>query len=610
MEIAREGHSGLYCMHFSNLFPPEASSPALNSGTAPGAASAGHPPHLGSLNEFSQWHILIRMSVENDICYVKGDAKVFSPTPSLASPAARGLAKDGQLPVRVTPDGIPIVPIYQKDRHCQVMIEGTYRVCDFSDQASAFRLEVHLERLERAVLGFGSGPDFENVILSCGGHKSCGWHLGVVHIMSNGEKVTPRQPFHFLLKPYHGKRCTNCLDPVYAIGYGCASCEVTQYCSRECLNTHMKQGHGLLCPYLKEKYSVRSGSVATEVSDDTRLVAWWRCLENSYYSILVDQGGTLGCAMEFTMCTLRSASEEGLQFRFITPKTEGGESGAAGASTGQNTASSSVIQPGDDEVIDFACVLFREVNRSAVLEGCPSLASACLNYLFVYSPSTEITIQSHLLFYTGFHCEELEGPMATVEEYVSFARPIHSLAVLQIEYALRSSIATEFWRRIRTARDALLSLLAVNELPKPGSCLGLDEETLHVISHQHCEALCLLVKVYVMMATRCKDDSTRWLAEAERQMRLCLNREVSRNDPQLYITYCFRLAALLQLFKDPSRSAEAMMLCQTGETLQKHLEAGDIAEYLPVPIHPSPTVGAAKAAEAESGSLGRGAPGS
>lgn len=578
MEIAREGHSGLYTMHFSNLFPPD----PVPSGASEAGSSGVSSSTLPSLTEFSQWHVLIRMSVENDICFVKGDAKVFSPTVSLASPAARGVSRDGEQSARTTLDGIPIVPIHQKDRKCQVLIEGTYRVCDFSDQASAFRLEVHLEHLEAAVLGLPPAdpntpaPDLQDVVLSCGGHKSCGWHMGVVQITSKGERVDTPRPLHFLLKPYYGKRCTHCLDPVYAIGYSCASCEVTHYCSRECLNAHMKRGHGMLCPLLKSRYSTRSGSVATEVSDDTRLVAWWRCMENSYYSILVDHGGTLGCAVEFTLCTLKSAKEEGLQFRFITPVAANsasssgtGYQGKDGSGNANGAASASPALPSDDEVIDFSCVLFREVNRSAVLEGCASLASACLNYLFIYSPSTEITIQSHLLFFTGFNCEELDVPISTVEEYVSFTRPIHSLAVLQIEYALRSAIATEFWRRIRTARDAVLSLCAVNDC-KP--CAGV-EEMRTIVAQQQCEAMLLLTKIYVIMATRCKEDSQRWLSEGERLLRQCINRDIVKSDSELHATYCFRLAVYLLLFQDEAKNEEAAKLRKEGEQLLKIADA-------------------------------------
>lgn len=565
MEFAHEGHSGLYAMHFSNLFPPETSASVelsgneAESGSGVAGSSGGAPSP--SLTDFSQWHVLIRMSVENDICFVKGDAKVFSPTRSLASPAARGVSRGGEPALRTTMDGIPIVPIHQKDRKCQVLIEGTYRVCEYAEQASAFRLEVHLEHLEAAVLGLpASQGDLEKVVLRCGGHKSCGWHMGTVEVTARGEKVRTPRPLHFLLKPYYGKRCTHCLDPVYAIGYSCASCEVTHYCSRECLNAHMKKGHGILCPLLKQKYSCRSGSVATEVSDDTRLVAWWRCLENSYYSILVDNGGTLGCGVEFTLCTLKSAKEEGLQFRFIT---------SGNAVYNQETAASGEF-PTNEEVIDFSCVLFREVNRSAVLEGCASLASACLNYLFIYSPSTEITIQSHLLFYTGFNCEELEGPITTVEEYVSFARPIHSLAVLEVEYALRSSIAAEFWRRIRRARDAVISLCAVNDC-KP--CQGI-EEMRAVVAQQQCEAMLLLTKIYVIMASRsCKDDDYRWLCEGERLLRQCLSRDVIKNDDRLHAMYCFRLAVYLLLFRDDAKDEEAAQLRAEGESLLRNLES-------------------------------------
>lgn len=582
MEVSREGHSGLYTMHFSNIFPPEQTE-GSSSGKPATPSSSGSS---SSLAEFSQWHILIRMSVENDICFVKGDAKVFSPTPSLASPAARGVCSPaagggGSAPVRATQDGIPIVLIHQKERKCQVLIEGTYRVCDFTDQSSAFRLEVHLERLEAAVLGLspeppqtppvvtdgdgggnGGGPrrdangDFLNVVLSCGGHKSCGWHMGVVQVTSDGEKVATSSPLHFLLKPYYGKRCTTCLDPVYAIGYGCSACGVTRYCSRECLNGHMKKGHGVLCPLLHQKYSTRSGSVATEVSDDTRLVAWWRGMENSYYSILVDSGSTLGCAVEFTICTLKSPQTEGLQFRFITP-----------------SAATKTALPADDEVIDFSCVLLREVSRSAVLEGCAALSSACLHYLFLFSPSAEITIQSHLLFYTAFHCEELEGPISTVEEYVTYARPMHCLAVLQVEYALRSSISTEFWRRIRTARDATLSLCALNDCEP---CHGV-EGMRAVVDQQQCEAMLLLSKIYLMMATRCKEDHMRWLSEGERLLRQCLSRRAVKADDRIHATYCFRLAVYLLLFQDDARSEEAVQLRAQGEELLKNADAADKA---------------------------------
>lgn len=896
MDVAWEGHSGLYTMHFSNLFPPDppcgpstaksssdtagggggsnissqnstsshhhntssgGSSPAAATttttttvpsstatataiGTArastagsvlgPGLGSIAASSPVGALTEFSKWHLLIRMNVENDICFVKGEAKVFSPTPSLATPAARGISTgkggqagaspgttsgreggggsstipqpnpyhhhpstssrssssssssgcgtsggDGAVAVpgqsasstTATPSPLPHplrvldedIPVWQKDRRCQVLIEGTFRFCDFSDQASAFRLEVRLEKLERAVLGLPPGPDLENVLLSCGGHRACGWHMGVVQVSANGKEISLSPlPLHFLLKPYFGPRCSYCLDPVYAFGYSCSCCEVTHYCSRDCMRGHMSPqgGHGLLCPLLKRQYSIRSGSVATEVNDDTRLLAWWRCLDDAYFTILVDdQLGSLGCAVEFTLCTLKSPKKEGLQFRFITPKhnevqqesssnrrrrrkkkkssrkhhhhhhhhhqsgkvggeKEGGgreRSGSRGkgedvaassrnnnsassrtdhkgehdpkkrsdenkkkrekskregrdgshphphrsssssssscvsscsttsscssassaslgsasvtrsssssrsssassfistTSTCSSTSSSTPVSschhhhhrkkesstsssfavrrrsrlghirskkavklPSDEDVIDFACLLFREVNRSAIEEGCISLSSACLGYLFLFSPATEITIQSHMLFYSGFKCEELGVPLTTIEEYVSFVRPIHSLVILQIEYALRSSISSEFWRRIRSARDAALSLCAIHD-SKPCSA---NEEMRLLVDHQQCEAMLLLAKVYLIISTRCSaSDSADWLKEGERLLRQCLTRPVVLANDRIHAMYCFRLAAYLLLFHQGNKNLEAEHFRQTGEALMERVE--------------------------------------
>lgn len=175
MEVGRAGHSGLYTMHFSNLFPPEPSpahattattstttAPVSSSssaedanGTAAAAAATSSPLSSSqaqhdqkqqqqqvllqpySLMQFTQWHILIRMNVENDICFVKGEAKVFSPTPSLASPVARGLRCNGEIvPSTTEPDGIPMVPVHQRDRYCHVLIEGNYRAATSSSDSS------------------------------------------------------------------------------------------------------------------------------------------------------------------------------------------------------------------------------------------------------------------------------------------------------------------------------------------------------------------------------------------------------------------------------------------------------------------------------------------
>lgn len=741
-------------MHFSNLFPPESSSNANNNsgsngskgitnrgngnsvlgtgiGGVSGAVASASPPSIGALTEFSKWHLLIRMNVENDICFVKGEAKVFSPTPSLATPLARGIAGNEKAGTTSTTSSsgtqspsssavrVPneTIPVWQKDRRCQVLIEGTFRFCDFSDQASAFRLEVRLERLERVVLGLPPGPDLENVILSCGGHRACGWHMGVVQVTASGKEIhLSPLPLHFLLKPYFGQRCSYCLDPVYAFGYSCGACEVTHYCSRACMRDHMSKagGHGLLCPLLKRQYSIRSGSVATEVNDDTRLVAWWRCLDDAYFTILVDdQLGTLGCAVEFTLCTLKSAKKEGLQFRFITtadklssttaertkkkkkkstalatkaegtstpsPAVSGGSTRSspgmtssspssqptgeasqntttrrreerkgkchgsrssaassassrsslspssrssstasilsASSSTGSTTTTStgSITSltstqkrhrrsgrrrrehfklPSNEDVIDFACLLFREVNRSAIEEGCISLSSACLSYLFLYSPATEITIQAHMLFYSGFKCEDLGVPLTTIEEYVSFVRPIHSLAVLQLEYALRSSIASEFWRRIRSARDAALSLCAIND-SKP--CFGI-EEMRGLVEQQQCEAMLLLTKIYVIMSTRCgPTDYVEWLKEGERLLRQCLTRRVVLLNDRLHATYCFRLAVYLLLFQDDAKKAEAEQLRRKGEALMEKVEPKSLhGGRADLTMNPTATAGSAE----------------
>lgn len=564
-------------MHFSTSFPSEAggsgaSAATATAGTATAAAAAsekaepnssssiagaqgGAPP--SSLANFSHWHVLIRMNVENEVCFVKGEAKVFSPTASLASPSARGIKRNGESVVHVTaPDGIPIVPIHQKDRKCHVLIEGTYRVQDGMDSgASTFRLEVHFERLEAEVLGLRDQGELRDVVFSCPGHKACGWHMGTVSVTVGGKELALPTTLRFLLKPYYGKRCTNCLDPVYAIGYTCDECEVTHYCSRECLNAHMKRGHGLLCPLLKDKYRFKSGSVATEVSDDTGLVAWWRCLDNAYYSILVDSGNALGAAVEFTLCTLKSAKDEGLQYRFITPKSSDGEKGKPSASP---------PVPTPEEVTDFSCVLLREVNRSAILEGCVSLASACLNHLYVFSPSSEITIQAHVLFFTAFHCDEFEGPITTVEEYVSYARPLHALASLQIEYALKSPIAAEFWRRIKIAKEVIIALFTVNA---SGPCADV-EEMKEVIANQQCETLTMLSRVFVMMAARTpQNESGRWLEQAEKCLRQCSDSDSVKKDDYTHGVFCFRLSALLLLYRDDAKTEEANQLRQRGETL-------------------------------------------
>ncbi|KPI85230.1 hypothetical protein ABL78_5713 [Leptomonas seymouri] len=579
MDVGREGHSGLYTMHFSTVFPPEkAAAEKAGGATANASSSSSSPPAAGataataaaavptgskpgtsgssscSLSQFSQWHVLIRMDVENEMFFVKGDGKVFSPTPSLTSGTARGINRDGTPAQNTTaPDGIPIVPVHQKDRRCCVVIGSYYRQVEGLDGASAvppssmLGLEVRMPHLEAAVLGLSEPEMLKDVVLNCSGNKSCGWYMGVVTVTVEGKAVEMPQTIRFLLKPYYGHRCANCLDPVYAIGYTCERCEVPHYCSRECMNAHMKKHHKLLCPILYERYRYQSGEVVTEVPDGSALVAWWRCLELGTFNVLVDPNNSLGYGLELTLSVLKSARQEGLQYRIVTP-------------TPLTTL------PSQEETARFACVLLREVNRSAILEGCAPLAAACLDYLYVFSPSADFAIQAHILFFTTFHCEDLDVPIDTFEEYVSYARPLHALASLQINYALKSTIPAEFWRRVKIAKDSIASLLAVTNVVPSGGEEGLKG----IITTQQRDALMMLSKIFVMMATRApQGECQRWLEQAERCLMQCQNGLGTTNSAEVDAMICFHLSALLLLYKTDTKTEEAKLQKKRGDSFLK-----------------------------------------
>lgn len=570
MDVGREGHSGLYTMHFSTVFPPEKSAPERANGAASNSSSSSPPAasEAGSgaaktgasgsltcsLSQFSQWHILIRMDVENEMFFVKGDAKVFSPTPSLTSGMARGVNRDGTPAQSSTaPDGIPIVPVHQKDRRCSVVIGSFYRQVEALDAAgtmppsSMLGLEVRMPRLEAAALGLAEPETLTDVVLNCSGHKSCGWYMGAVTATAEGKSLETPQTIRFLLKPFYGHRCANCLDPVYAIGYTCVHCEVPHYCSRDCMNVHMKRHHRLLCQLLYDKYRCQSGEVVTEVQDGSALVAWWRCLEHGTFSVLVDPNNALGYAVEFTLNVLKSARQEGLQYRLVSTTTL-------------------MSSPPPEEVARFACVLLREVNRSAIIEGCAPLAAACLDYLYVFCPSADSAIQAHILFFTTFHCEDLDVPIDTFEEYVSYARPLHALAALQVNYALKSTISGEFWRRMKIAKDSIASLLAVTNVVPSGAVEGLKE----IIMAQQRDALLMLSRIFVMMATRApQGESHRWLEQAERCLSQCQEGRPVPNSFEVDAMLCFRRAAILLLFKTDAKTEEAKALKQKGQSFLK-----------------------------------------
>ncbi|AIO01241.1 hypothetical protein LPMP_323570 [Leishmania panamensis] len=566
MDVGREGHSGLYTMHFSTVFPVEKASQEKASSTATNLSFSSSPPVPASseevkpsasgtpgcsLSQFSQWHMLIRVDVENEMFFVKGDAKVFSPTPSLTSGMARGINRDGTPTQSSTsPDGIPIVPVHQKDRRCSVSIGSYYRQVEGLEAAgtapssSMLGLEVRMPRLEAAVLGIARPEMLTDVVLNCSGHKSCGWYMGAVTVTAEGKAVVTPQTIRFLLKPFYGHRCAQCLDPVYAIGYTCEHCQVPHYCSRECMNSHMKRHHKLLCPLLYEKYRCQSGEVVTEVPDGSALVAWWRCLEHGTFSVLVDPNNSLGYAIELTLNVLKSTRQEGLQYRLVS-----------------STALTS--SPPQEEVARFACVLLREVNRSAILVGCAPLAAACLDYLYVFSPTADFAIQAHILFFTTFHCEDLDVPIDTFEEYVSYARPLHALASLQINYALKSTIPAEFWRRVKVAKDSIASLLAVTNVVPSGGVEGVRE----IITAQQRDALMMLSRIFVMMAARAPEsECQRWLEQAERCLSQCQDGLAVPNSCEVDAMICFRRAALLLLFKTDAKTEEAKVQRKKGES--------------------------------------------
>lgn len=562
----RESHSGLYTLHFSNIFPPEktpstngsvtaSSSPAQATPQTSSAASSGSPMHL------AQWHIVVRMRVDNGTPYVRGKSELFSPTPSLASPAARGIMRDGTpVPNTTVPDGIPIVPIHQRDCLCSVSFDSCaepenrelHYVFPLSTKVG---LQVLLHQLEGAVLGLSEPEMLQDVVLSCTGYKSCGWFTGTVSVTSEGKEVQLPQTLRFVFRPCYGRRCVSCLGPVYAIGYTCERCEVPRYCSRDCMMEDLKGNHQMMCPLLRERYRYLSGEVVTLLRDGYSLIAWWRCLENGTFSVLVDPNNKLGWGVEIMLNVLKSTRNDGVSYRMIYP----------------NPFS---YTPPEDEMAEFLCHVLREVSRSAIIAGCVPLASACLDFINVFSPSLELAIQAHTQFFVLFHCENLDVPIYTVEEYVSYARPLHALANLQVNYALKGTLPLHFWSRMKFAKDAIASLLAVTNVVPTGDVGELRD----VIAAQQRDALLTLSNMFVMMATRAPElDATRLLQQAERCLRQCQEEAAAMNSANVEAMMSFRLSALLLLYQEDAKTEEAKVLREKGESLLRLYNAQQAA---------------------------------
>ncbi|CAD2215999.1 hypothetical protein AGDE_03597 [Angomonas deanei] len=426
------------------------------------------------------------------------------------------------------------------------------------ESATHIDLDVHFDTLEAGVLGLHNkvaptSPSakpreepLKDVRLRCAGSRTCGWFMGAVVASVGGIPLELPQPVRFLLKRYTGRRCTHCLDPVYSIGFTCHYCEVPRYCCRECMVAHQRHGHALVCAHLKLAYGQRAGVVANEINQDIRLVAWWTSLGGSRYSVLADANAAMDIAIEYFLDTL---DEGDLTYRVIYTK---------------ETSEAKLRGMPEEAVMGYSTMLLKEVFYSAVRDGFHGLASACLYQLFRHCASNPITLEVHDDFYTIFNYEDFEGPVNTVEEYVSHTRPLHCLALLHMERALRSTISNDFWKSIRDAKEVLVALFSVY-MSDP--CKEL-EEIQPVIDLQRVETLFLLSKALLIMAARTpREDCIATLETAEKCLSQALLINCVQQDDRLHAACLFRLSILQRLYNEPERILEAEDLKQKGMML-------------------------------------------
>ncbi|RNF12084.1 hypothetical protein TraAM80_00501 [Trypanosoma rangeli] len=547
-------HSGLFTLHFT---------PVCAADEEKVAASGSMSASTQNSAEFGDWHILLRFAVENEVLSVRPQGKIF------AMGGECGTNSSSEEPVVIP--GLGRVPRPVKDRQVSVVMR-----CHCHWQyTEAFRFDVCFDKLEGVVVGM-KGTPLNDVTISCEGSQAYGWYIGEATVRVEGKPFVLPHRLRFVLDPYVGAQCTMCLDPVYAQGYTCTECGAVEYCSQKCQAAHMIGGHGLLCPILRRTYTQRSGKVLTETEKGTELVAWWRCLENACYSILVDFHNSLGQPIEFFLCTLKPAQEEGLRYRFIVR---------------EGSTPRAVKQ---EELVEFACTVFRAVSENSISEGCTSLAAACLNYIFVFSRHIESIVESHVLYYYSYLCEDFEGTICSVEEYVTYARPMHELGIALIEFALKSPTALLFWQRIKLAKNVFINLYNVNT-----SChCSKIKELVTAIPGQQRETLSLLSKVFLIMASRApKKEGLRLLEQAEKCLRDCLPTEqeadtaatamdaaesqrnnrfedsdvlddnLEEMDPSCLAILYFRLSTLLLLYDDANKTREAEVLKAQGDAL-------------------------------------------
>ncbi|KAG8346253.1 hypothetical protein ERJ75_001652100 [Trypanosoma vivax] len=560
-------HSGLFTLHFT---------PILHSTTEDERmATASHRSAVQSSAEFSDWHVLLRFAVENEVLSVRRHGKIFVMGEDFS------VDSDNSKEPTVVPC-LSRIPRPLEGHHATVVMR-----CHCHWQyTEAFRFDVQFDELEGKVIG-SPVHMLKNVTVSCEGSHAYGWYIGDAVVTVGGKPFVLPNRLRFVLIPYVGPQCTTCLDPVYAQGYTCTECGVVEYCSRRCQRMHMERGHGLLCPVLRSNYTQRSGKVVSETEKGAELVAWWRCLDNACFSILVDHSNPIGQAVEYFICTLKPAQEEGIRYRYIV------KDGTAPRELEQN------------EFVEFTCTVFRAVSDNSISEGCTSLAAACLNYIFVFSRHIETIVESHVLYYYSYLCEDFEGTICSVEEYVTYARPMHELGVALIEFALKSPTGLLFWQRIKLAKNVFINLYNVNT-----SCQCSEiKELARAIPGQQRETLYLLSKLFLIMASRSpKKEGQRLLEQAEKCLRDCLpdDKDIDEDsvdvsdgqqngnanstrldgsrtayesmedmDPSHLAVLYYRLSALLLLYEDKGKTEEAGALKAQGDMLLARRQASD-----------------------------------
>ncbi|ORC87436.1 uncharacterized protein TM35_000222350 [Trypanosoma theileri] len=534
--------SGLYIFRF---IPPHCP-PEVEKSTD--SKEECHVPQ--SSEELNDWHVLLKITVESEGLSVGPQGKIFV----MEDECCANSGSSGE-PIVISALGRVPRPI--KDRNVTVVMRYPCRW----QYAEILRFDVHFDKLEGYVLGSKEEMLYD-VTVSYEGSQAYGGYIGEATVEVEGKPFPLPHRLRLVLEPYAGPLCTMCLDPIYAQGYGCSGCGMVEYCSTECQAAHMSGGHGLLCQKLKQTYTQSSEKVVAETEKGTEIVAWWRCLGDASYSILVDYRNDLGQAIEFFICTLKPAQDEGLRYRYIVEK---------------GTTPKEVNQ---EKLAEFACAVFSAVSKNAISKGCASLAAACLNYIFVFSRHIDAIVDSHFIYYSSYLSEDFEGTMCSVEEYVTYARPLHELGVALIEFALKSPTALLFWHRIKMAKNVCISLYNVDTRCQ---CSEI-KELVNAIPRQQRETLHLLSKLFLIMASRApKREGLRLLEQAEKCLRDCLPTEpegregdgegdgdedhLEEMELSCLATLYFRLAVLLRLYGDANKTREADALKAHGDEL-------------------------------------------